>query len=88
MAVVVKDFVAKGKVVPLCDQTCELLESCGFTVFERTRCHLVKEDRQPGLFGEDVVKTTSRKSFFRRLAESKGSPEINWEEVIWCRTSA
>ena len=24
-----------------------------------------------------------RKSFFRRLAEKKGSPPIDWEEVIW-----
>lgn len=26
--------------------------------------------------------TTERKSFFRRLAEKKGSPAIDWEDVI------
>ena len=26
--------------------------------------------------------TTARKSFFRRLAEKKGSPKIDWEDVI------
>lgn len=85
-AIVLKDYISKGRRVPLCDQTCTLLESLGFDVFERCRCWLVKEDRHPGLFdGEDVVKTTERKSFFRRLAEKKGSPRIDWEEVIWCR---
>lgn len=89
MAVVLKDYCKAGKRVPLCDQTCTLLEALGFTVFERCRCWLVKEDRHPGLFdGEDVVKTTERKSFFRRLAEKRGSPRIDFEEVIWCREQA
>jgi hypothetical protein len=87
-AIVVKDFVRAGQRVPLCDQTAQLLEHCGFKVFERTRCWLVKEDRHPGLFGEDIVKVKERKSFFRRLAEKKGSPRIDYEEVIWCRSEA
>lgn len=33
--------------------------------------------------GQAVTKRTERKSFFRRLAESKGSPRIDYEEVIW-----
>jgi hypothetical protein len=85
MACVVKDYISKGQRVPLCDDTCRLLESLGFEVFERTRAWLVKSESHPGLFGEEVKKTKSRKSFFRRLAEKNGSPEINWEEVIWCR---
>jgi hypothetical protein len=85
-AIVVKDYVSKGKRVPLCDDTCRLLEHLGFTVFERTRCWLVKEHRQPGLFGGEHVERTERKSFFRRLAEKKGSPRIDWEEVIWARS--
>lgn len=84
-ALVCKDYVKAGKRVPLCDDTCRLLESLGFEVFERTRAWLVKTSSHPGLFGENVTRTKSRKSFFRRLAESKGSPEINWEEVIWSR---
>lgn len=84
-AIVIKDYVAKGARVPLCDQTCTLLESLGFEVFNRCRCWLVKETREPSLFGGEHVKTTERKSFFRRLAEKKGSPRIDWEEVIWCK---
>lgn len=85
IAVVVKDFVKAGERVPLCDQTAQLLESCGFTVFERTLCHLVKTTTERSLFGEDIVTTKSRKSFFRRLAEKNGSPEINHEEGIWAK---
>ena len=62
-----------------------LLAACGFDVFLRVRAHLVKETRQPSLFGGEEVERTERKSFFRRLAESKGSPRIDWEEGIWCR---
>lgn len=29
--------------------------------------------------------SSQRKSFFRRLAESKGSPKIDWEEVLIVR---
>ena len=82
-AVVVKDYVKNKTRVPLCDQTCELLEALGFTVVERCRAHLVKTSTTPTLFGVDHTSTTERKSFFRRLAEKKGSPRIDWEEVIW-----
>ena len=85
-AVVVKAFVKQGKIVDLPGDTCKLLESLGFEVFERVRAMLVKETRHPDLFGgEDHVETKSRKSFFRRLCEKRGSPAIDWEEVIWCR---
>lgn len=84
-AIVVKDYVKAGKRVPLCDQTCMLLGSLGFTVFERTRAWLVKTDSHPSLFGGEVTKTKERKSFFRRLAEKRGSPRIDFEEVIWAR---
>ncbi len=82
---VVKDYVSKKKRVPLCDQTVQLLTRLGFEVFLRCRCWLVKETRVPSLFGGDIVETTERKSFFRRLAEKKGSPRIDWEEVIFAR---
>jgi hypothetical protein len=85
MAVVVKDYVKAGKRVPLCDDTAKLLESLGFEVFERTRAHLVKKRSHPSLFGGKVTRMKERKSFFRRLAEAKGSPRIDWEEVIWAR---
>ncbi len=85
MALVVKDYVKNKARVPLCDQTCELLARLGFEVFERTRCWLTKETTHEDLFAGTVTKKKERKSFFRRLAEKKGSPRIDWEEVIWCR---
>jgi hypothetical protein len=35
------------------------------------------------LEGDHVENKTESKSFFRRLAEKKGSPKIDWE-TIWC----
>ena len=87
-ACVVKDYVKAKARVPLCDQTLTLLLSIGFEPVERIRAMLVKETRHPGLFGEDVVTVKERKSFFRRLAESKGSPRIDHEEVIVVRKPA
>ena len=87
LACVIKDYVKGGKRVPLCDDTWTLLQACGFEPIERCRAMLVKEQRHNGLFGE-VVERKERKSFFRRLAEKKGSPPIDWEEVLWVRKRA
>lgn len=85
LVVVVKDYVAKKQRVPLCDDTCRLLEHGGFTIEERIRAMLVSRTVHPDLFqGETVVKR-SRKSFFRHLAEQNGSPPIDYEEVIIAR---
>lgn len=81
---VVKDYVKNRTRVSLCDQTMRLLESIGFQPVERIRCWLVKEMKEAGLFGEMTSKK-ERKSFFRRLAESKGSPRIDWEEILIVR---
>lgn len=81
---VCKDFVRNKARVPFCDDWCKLLESQGFIVTTRVHAMLVKETREPDLFGgDDHVTTTERKSFFRRLAEKKGSPRIDFEEVIF-----
>ena len=86
MAVVVKDYVKKRQRVRLCDDTVRLLEYVGFTTIERVHAMLVEEHAVPDLFhGPNTVKRTERKSFFRRLAEKKGSPPIDYEEVIFCR---
>jgi hypothetical protein len=85
MACVVKSYVKAGKIVPLPEQTWELLQHVGFEPVERVRAMLVKEDSHPGLFDGPVVKKTERKSFFRRLAEKKGSPAIDFEEVLFLR---
>jgi hypothetical protein len=85
IAVVVKSYVKAGKIVPLPEQTWKLLQHVGFEPVERVRAMLVKEDSHPGLFDGPVVKKTERKSFFRRLAERKGSPPIDFEEVLFLR---
>lgn len=82
-AVVVKDYVKNKQRVPLCDQTAELLTTIGFTVVERCRARLVRERRATTLYGDEHVTRIERKSFFRRMAERKGSPRVDWEEVIW-----
>ena len=82
-AIVVKDYIKKGKRVDLCDQTAAVLEATGFTVVERCKAWLIHDRTAPTLFGEDHTKRVERKSFFRRLAEKNGSPRIDWEEVIW-----
>ncbi len=81
MVLVVKAYVKKGKRVDLPGDTIRLCESLGFTLRERIRAWLVEETTHPGLWG-DIVERKERKSFFRRLAEAKGSPSIDWEEVL------
>jgi hypothetical protein len=87
LACVIKSYVKQGKIVPLPDQTWQLLLHLGFLPLERVRAMLVKEHETPGLFGQVKTKT-ERKSFFRRLAEKKGSPAIDYEEVLFVQASA
>jgi hypothetical protein len=80
---VVKDFVRKGKRVPFSDQWQALCEQQGFRLVCRHKAMLVKRHgEQDTIFGDSQQITTQRKSFFRRLAEKKGSPAIDWEDVI------
>ena len=82
---VCKDFVRAKQRVPFSRDWATLCESCGFELVEWIHASLVKEHRHPGLFGADEVRTKERKSFFRRLAEKKGSPRIDWEDVLIMR---
>jgi hypothetical protein len=82
MVLVLKDYVKQRKRVPLADDTATLCESLGFVLIERIQAMLVSETRHGDLFTGEDVKTKSRKSFFRRLAESKGSPKIDHEDVL------
>ena len=84
IVVVLKSYIKQGRRVPLPMQTLKLLIHLGFEPLERIKAMLVKETVTPGLFG-DVRKFKERKSFFRRLAEKKGSPRIDQEEVLICR---
>jgi hypothetical protein len=85
LCVVVKSYVKGGKLVDLPGQTRALLEHLGFRVFLEVRALLVRESREPGLFEPEVVRQKSRKSFFRRLAERKGSPAVDHECVLFAR---
>lgn len=85
---VCKDFVRKGKRVPFSDQWQALCESAGFTLLCRHKAMLVKElGHQHTLDGEVDRLTVERKSFFRKIAEKKGSPAIDWEDVICMRAA-
>lgn len=80
---VCKDYVKAGKRVPFSDRWQALCESVGFKIVCRHRAMLVKSHgKQVCINGECEEIQTERKSFFRRLAESKGSPKINWEDVL------
>jgi hypothetical protein len=80
---ITKDFVRKGKRVPFSDQWQALCESQGFKLVCRHRAMLVAyHGEQDDLLGDTKQLKTERKSFFRRLAEKKGSPAIDHEDVI------
>jgi hypothetical protein len=80
---VTKDFVKDGQRVPFSDQWIQLCEACGFELVTHARAWLVEEQgSQYNLDGDLVAKRVERKSFFRRLAERKGSPRIDWEDVL------
>jgi hypothetical protein len=78
---VVKSFVRKGAVVDFPGDWLKLCESVGFQTVCEHHAMLVKETTEDGLFGE-ITEKKEKKSFFRRLAEKKGSPEINYEVVL------
>lgn len=80
---VVKSFVRKGERVDFPGQWRQLCEACGFEAWHEHRAWVV-EDRgsQWTLDGNLEHKEIKRCSFFRRLAEAKGSPKIDWETVL------
>lgn len=79
---VTKRYVKNKKIVEFSDRWLALCESVGFRLVCRHQAMLVKDHgTQITINGEKKI-TTERKSFFRRLAESKGSPRIDWEDII------
>lgn len=81
---VVKDYVKNKQVVPFCDQWRQLCEAVGFETLHEHRAMLVHHKGKQGMLeGGTKDITTESKSFFRRLAEKKGSPRIDWE-VVYC----
>lgn len=77
-----KDFVRNKVRVPFSDDWRRLCEACGFVTVEWIKASLVKEWEEATLFEGRKTKRRERKSFFRRLAESKGSPRIDHEDVL------
>jgi hypothetical protein len=83
---VTKDFVRKGQRVPFSDQWQALCAAVGFVPVERIAAMLVDDHGdQLDIFGGVTARRKERKSFFRRLAEKKGSPRIDHEDVIIMR---
>ena len=82
---VTKDFIRAKRRVPFTDDWIRLCEAAGFVLERRVQATLVKEQRGGHMFEGEYVKTTERKSFFRRLAEAKGSPRIDEEDVTFFR---
>lgn len=80
---VCKDYIKKGQRVPFSDDWQRLCLANGFKLRCRHKAMVVKTWKEGVLFGDDQ-KQKERKSFFRKLAERKGSPEINWEDIICC----
>jgi hypothetical protein len=79
---VVKAFVRDKKIVDFPGQWTQLCEAVGFRLLHHHRASLVEHSGTQGGFDEDKEIRVERKSFFRRLAEAKGSPRIDHESVL------
>ena len=80
---VTKDFVKNWQRLPFSMQWVQLCEACGFALVVHIRAWLVEErGAQYDLDGDLIVKKVEHKTFFRRVAEKKGSPRIDWEDVL------
>lgn len=82
---VVKAFVRDKQIVDFPGDWRKLCEHVGFETIKEVHASLVAEDSAPNLFGGEIVTRRERKSFFRRLAEKKGSPRIDFEVVYFMR---
>lgn len=81
---VVKSFVKDKAIVDFPDQWRQICEAAGFqTVHEHHAMLVIPKGISHTLDGGTVEHKTEAKSFFRRLAESKGAPRIDYE-VVWC----
>lgn len=79
---VVKAFVRDKKIVDFPAQWAQLCEAVGFNLLHDHHALLVEHSGTQGGFNEDKEIRVERKSFFRRLAESKGSPRIDHENIL------
>jgi hypothetical protein len=80
---VVKHFVRNKQLVDFPGDWRKLCEHVGFETIQEVHASLISEEARPDLF-DGIRKTRrERKSFFRRLAEKKGSPRIDFEVVLF-----
>lgn len=97
---VVKSFVRDKRIVDFPAQWAQLCEAVGFKLLHDHHALLIEKGaRQPAMNEFDIQgdtwrivtrdkdHTVARKSFFRRLAEAKGSPRIDYEQVLCFRRS-
>ena len=82
ICVVVRDFLVKGKIYPLCEKTYEALLECGFDGKRNMRAMLIDKTGTDLFTGKETYK--DHKSFFRRLLDKRGFPQVNYEGVIVC----
>lgn len=80
---VTKAFVRDKRVVDFPGDWRKLCEHVGFETVQEVHAMLVAEERRSDLFDGETVKRRERKSFFRRLAEKRGSPRIDFEVVYF-----
>jgi hypothetical protein len=77
---VVKGFVKNKQLVDFPGQWRQLCEAVGFVAVHEHHAMLVHGKQHD--FERGIVNQTESKSFFRRLAEKKGSPRIDFETII------
>ena len=82
---VVKAFVRKKQIVDFPSDWRRLCETVGFETVKGVHAMLVSETSVPHLWEGERRTRTEKKSFFRRLAESHGSPAIDYETVWFMR---
>lgn len=83
---VVKGFIRRKRLVDFPGQWRALCESVGFTtIHEHHAMFTQHKGTSLTIEGEQAEHKTSSKSFFRRIAEKKGAPPIDFETILCMR---
>lgn len=85
LCAILRDSIRDGKRLPLADMHWTLLRHVGFEPVTRVRALMTEEQHTADLFQGVTWRTRSWKSFFRRMAESRGTAPIDWEDVLVMR---
>lgn len=85
---VTKSFVKNKVRVDFPGQWEQMCQAVGFVTVCKHRAWVVEDKgAQYDMFGNLIEKKVEKKSFFRRLAEKRGSPRIDYEQIICMRKS-